>query len=283
MLIESAFLKLPELLLSSFTYKGNVEATVVNCLVTGLYMELIARSVPFPYSHITVEIPYPEQSRVGTVFRADLLFEAGGSIPLSSIPLLERYGFKKKQWLEAKSFFSKGNSSPSKTQNIGRVVKDVIRLCLFPEEGTGEHRDNGRYMLLVFDKHPSQYLAYSDRNWLKQIFEKRTPSVSIDLGSEKSSLVNAIVAQNSINARVDLSLSVLHFEPSTKTSSSVYWGYLFRIDKFSISINGKSIQSNGETNEYWGRDKVSALEAVRNEFSTLKSDEGDITSPSSQC
>jgi hypothetical protein len=281
MLIESAFLKLPELMLSSYTHKGNVEAMVVHHLVTGLQMELNSRSVPFAYNHIMVEMPYPKQSRAGTVFRADLLFESGGSVP--SVARLEQYGFKEKQWLEAKSFFSKGSSSPAKTQNIGRVVKDLVRLCLLPEELRGRIRQNGRYVLLVFDKHPAMYLAYSGRAWLEQIFKERTPSISIDLSKEKRSLISAIVAQGSVNARVDLSLSVLHFEPSTDTPAPVYWGYLLRIDKFSVWINDKSIQSDGESKEHWDNDKVSALEAVRNEFAALlKSDEGDITSASSR-
>ncbi len=184
MLIESAFLKLPELMLSSYTHEGNVEAMVVNHLATGLQMELNSRSVPFAYNHITVEKPYPKQSRTGTVFRADLLFESGGSVP--NVCRLDKYGFKEKQWLEAKSFFSKGNSSPPKTQNIGRVIKDIIRLCLLPEELQGSIRQNGRYVLLVFDNHPDKYLAYSDRGWLKEIFEERSPRISIDLSLEKA-------------------------------------------------------------------------------------------------
>jgi hypothetical protein len=275
MLIESAFLKLPELMLSSYTHRGNVEAMVVHHLATGLQMELNARSVPFGYNYITVEKPYPKQSRTGTVFRADLLFESGGSVPRGA--RIDQYGFKENQWLEAKSFFSKGSSSPAKTQNIGRVVKDVIRLCLLPEELQGSIRQNGRYVLLVFDKHPAKYLAYSDRGWLRQIFEERAPSVSIDLNSEKPSMVSSIVSQDSINAQVDLSLSVMHFEPSAKTPAPVYWGYLLRINRFAISINGKAIKSDGGAKEHWDSDKILALEAVRNEFAALmKSDKGDI-------
>lgn len=271
MLIESAFLKLPELMLSNYSHNGNVEAMVVHHLATGMQMELNSRSVPFAYSHITIEKPYPKQRRTGTVFRADLLFESVGTIP--SVARLEQYGFKEKQWLEAKTFFSKGSSSPATTQNVGRVVKDVIRLCLLPEELQGRISQNGRYVLLVFDKHPTKYLAYSGRDWLRKIFEERTPSVSIELNSEKPSLVSSIVGQNSINARVDLSLSVLHFEPSVEIPAPVYWGYLFRIDKFAISINDKSIQSDGEDKEHWDSTKVLELEAVRNEFTVLLKNE----------
>lgn len=276
MLIESAFLKLPELMLSNLTNRGNVEAMVVHHLVTGLQMEMNSRSVPFAYNHITVEKPYPNQKQSGTVFRADLLFESNGCIPDAA--RLEQYGLRDKQWLEAKTFFSKGKTKPASTQNIGRIVKDLIRLCLLPEECPGKIRQNGRYALLVFDKHPSKYLAYSDRIWVEKLFDGRTASISINLTSERASLINSIVRSSSINSQIDLSLSVTHFEPSSETPFPIYWGYLIRIDKYSIAINGKAIQSNGEFKEYWDHDKILLLNDVKNEFiSQLKNDEDDLT------
>ncbi len=83
------------------------------------------------------------------------------------------------------------------------------------------------------------------------------------MSSEKSSLVGSIVNQNSINAQINLSLSVLHFEPSIDAPRPVYWGYLLRVDKFAVSINDKTIQSGGEAKEHWDKAKVMALEAVR--------------------
>ncbi|KOO59248.1 hypothetical protein WH43_04540 [Rheinheimera sp. KL1] len=272
MLIESAFLKLPELMLSSYTHGGNVEAMVVNYLATGLQMELNSRSVPFAYNHITVEKPYPNQSRTGSVFRADLFFDSRGSLP--GLARLTQYGFKEMQWLEAKSFFSKGSSSPT-TQNVGRIIKDLIRLCILPEELPGYIRQNGRYALMVFDQHPSKYLAYKDRSWLEQIFEERTPSIHIDLTSEQKSLIRSVVGRDMINAKLDLKLSVLHFEPSAFIPKPVYWGYLLRIDEFSISINDSVIESRCESNDYWNKEKIAELASVKSEFvSLLKRDEG---------
>ena len=276
MLIESAFLKLPELLLSNHDHGENVESMVVHHLATGLQMELNSRSVPFAYNHITVEKPYPNQNQNRIVFRADLLFDSSGSVPRTT--RLNQYGFKEKQWLEAKSFFSNGKSKPPTTQNVGRVVKDVIRLCLLPEELQGRIRQNGRYVLLVFDRPPNEYLAFSDRKWLRQIFEKRTPSVTIDLNEEKPALVSAIASQRKIRAQVDISLSILHFEPSTDTPTPVFWGYLLRINTFTVSIHDKYIQSNGDTREHWDRDKIMELKAVRDEFAALlKSEKGEIS------
>ncbi len=280
MLIESAFLKLPELMLSSYQHEGSVEAMVVQHLATGLQMELNCRSVPFAYNHITVETPYPNQNHKGTVFRADLLFEAAGSVPSTS--RLKQYGFKEKQWLEAKSFFGRGKSSPATTQNIGRIIKDIVRLCLLPEELLGAIRQNGRYILLVFDSHPANYLAYSDRSWLKSMFEDMSPNLRIDLRAEKQSLVKAIVNSASIDAQIAVCLSKHYFEPTVQTPSPVYWGYLLRIDSFDVSINKKRIASSESIDERWDKDKIENLKSVRGEFTgLLKGDEGDITSASS--
>jgi len=263
-------------MLSSYQHKGNVEAMVVQHLATGIQMELNCRSVAFAYNHIAVEKPYPNQNQRGTVFRADLLFEATGSVPNSS--RLAQYGFKEKQWLEAKTFFGRTKSSPTTTQNIGRIVKDIVRLCLLPEELQGAIRQNGRYVLLVFDSQPKNYLAYSDRIWLKSMFEDKSPTLSIDLSREKKSLVKSVVNCDAIDAQIEVELSKHYFEPIIETPSPVYWGYLLRIDNFKISINEKHIASSLVGNQHWDRDKIKTLESVRGEFiKLLRGDEGDIT------
>lgn len=277
MLIESAFLKLPELMLSSYQHQRNVEAMVVQQLATGIQMELNCRSVPFAYNHITIEKPYPNQNERGTVFRSDILFEAKGSVPNTS--RLDQYGFKKKQWLEVKSFFGIKKSSPAKTQNIGRIVKDIVRLCLLPEELQGAIRQNGRYVLLIFDSHPKHYLAFSDRDWLSAMFDEISPNLSIDLRTEKMSLVKSIVNCDTINAQIEVGLSKHFFEPIIETPSPVYWGYLLRINDFKISINGKHIASSSFANEHWDADKIETLRLVKEEFTKLlRGDEVDITS-----
>ena len=67
MLMESAFLKIPELMVSNLN-SGNVEALVVQYLANSLQMELNCRSVPFAYNHVTVESPYPKQDKTGAFY-----------------------------------------------------------------------------------------------------------------------------------------------------------------------------------------------------------------------
>ncbi len=274
MLMESAFLKIPELMVSNLN-SGNVEALVVQYLANGLQMELNCRSVPFAYNHVTVESPYPNQDKTGAILRADLLFEDRGS-GMPSNYRLDQYGYKEKQWVEVKSFFSRRGSAPPTTQNIGRIIKDILRLCLLPEELQGRIRQNGRYVLLIFDKHPSKYLAYSGRDWLKSIFEDIDPILTVDLSKEKLSLVKEIVNASSIDAQIKTTFSKHYFEPIVE-GPSAYWGYLLRIDEFSIAINGKRIESKKDIDDLWDKEKVEALQSVRTEFVRLsKGDKGEI-------
>ena len=272
MLMENAFLKIPELMVSNLN-SSNVEALVVQYLANGLQMELNCRSVPFAYNYVIVEHPYPDQDQTGATLRADLLFkDLEGVMPNNY--RLDQYGYKTMQWVEVKSFFSRSKSVPPTTQNIGRIIKDILRLCLLPHELQGRIRQNGRYVLLIFDKHPSKYLAYSNRDWLKVIFEDIAPSLTIDLSEEKQSLVKGIVNASSIDAQIEITLSKHYFEPIAE-GPSAYWGYLLRIDEFSISINGKHVELKKDIN-MWDKEQVEALQSVRTEFiGLLKRDEGD--------
>jgi|LGOV01.1.fsa_nt_gb hypothetical protein len=276
MILESAFLKLPELMLSDTQNRGRVEAMVVQHLATGLQMELNCRSIPFAYNHITVEKPYPVQGQKGSVLRADLLFDAIGTIP--STCRLDQYGYKEKQWLEAKTFFSKSRDlNPPKTKNLGKIVKDLIRLCILPQELQGRIRQNGRYMLLVFDAHPSKYLAYSNRNWAFSMFEKESSTVQIDLTQEPKFLVNAVISSDQLDAVIDISFKRYVFEPVADNPFPIYWGYLFRLESFSISIEGEAIATNGESDEQWPPDKIDQIQSIRLKFISLLRGEDDIT------
>ncbi len=269
MLLESAFYKLPELMMSSIQSQGRVEAMVVQYMANGLQMELACRSVPFAYNHVIVERPYPNQRGKGNSFRADLLFDANGTIPSSC--WLHLYGFKDKQWLEAKTFFSKKSATPTKTQNLGKIVKDIIRLCLLPEELQGRSRQNGRYILLVFDRHPFKYLAYSKRKWVKTFIEDESGRVKIDLSLEPKSFIKSIVNSDQLSSTLTISFKRFKFEPCQNESSTVYWGYLYRIEAWSITLEGKEVCSTGEVDERWDAEKISELKEVRTIFLSLLS------------
>lgn len=72
MLIENAFFKLPELLISNFKQRGSIEATIVHLFGVALQMELNSRSIPLPFNHVSVEKPYSSWKFKGRPIRADL-------------------------------------------------------------------------------------------------------------------------------------------------------------------------------------------------------------------
>jgi hypothetical protein len=266
MLLESAFYKLPELM-SDTQNSGQVEASVVQYLANALQMEINSRSAPFSYNLIFVEEPYPIKKSRGSQLRADLLFYAGKAIPSTSQFFLKYYGFRVEQWLEAKTFFR--SSGQAKTQNLGKIVKDIMRLCLLPEEFQGKNRNIGRYLLLVFDKHPRQYLAISNRQWAEDLINKEKGNVEIDLSVERDSVIKQIVNRDQLSCLLKFSFKRYAFEPCQDDISSLYWGYLYRIEEWSVSIDGDEIESTGAFDEEWPKEKIEELDRVRSKFLKL--------------
>ena len=55
MIIENAFLTLPELLTSNYAHEDTFEETVAHFLSVAILMELNARNIPRPYEHVYKE------------------------------------------------------------------------------------------------------------------------------------------------------------------------------------------------------------------------------------
>ncbi len=72
MIIEGAFLKLPELLLGHMFPKEQYEATIANRLAMGVLLELSARNIELPMHRIHLEKPYKDVSKSRSPGRADL-------------------------------------------------------------------------------------------------------------------------------------------------------------------------------------------------------------------
>ena len=173
MIVESAFYKLPELLLHHSSPESQYEATIISNLAMALLLELNARNVPMPQSRIHVECSYSMQYLSATA-RGDLFVDLGELYPLGS--RLTHYGVKEKNWLEAKFYGGIGRAagSETKTSNPGTLVRDLLRLCLFVEELRTRSRDNGRYFLAVFNREPKAYLAFhrADRQQLHGLWRR---------------------------------------------------------------------------------------------------------------
>ena len=267
MIVENAFLKLPELLTSYLDHGDAFEATVVHLLATAIHMELNSRNIPRPFEHVYSEKPYPARGEDGKAIRVDLFVDLQGAVLITSRMAL--YGTREQNWIEAKAFLSstRAASTPTKTVNAGKLLRDLLRLCLLPQELPGSARQNGRYMLIVSDKKTSDYFAMKDRKWLSDLFSEGVTDIEVDLSEEPNSLRGGVGPGfiQTHDLRLNLKLHNLAFEPSNENPPPVYWGYLLRISYFQIKVSDFDIQYE-DNPEY-------ALDERRvNQFHTIRAE-----------
>lgn len=174
MIVEAAFLKLPELLETSAGSRHVTEATVVHTLTTALMMELNVRNIPHPTKHV-VEKP-STLAGPGSSYNADLYVDLHGAV--SRPELVAGYGYRKDCWLEAKTFGMRPQER-RRSEDVGRVVRDILRVCIFPEESQGRFRDNARYLLIVSGVEPAQFWNGAEmREWINALTEPGEQNVS---------------------------------------------------------------------------------------------------------
>jgi hypothetical protein len=268
MIIENAFLKLPELLTSNYDHGDTFEATVVHYLATAIHMELNSRNIPRPFEHVATEKPFPTKAIDGKAIRCDLFVNLKGAVLMGT--RIELYGTRELNWVEAKVYMgsSRASSTPPKTSHAGKILRDLLRLCLLPEELQGRMRQNGRYMLIVCDSHPSEYLPLKNRGWLSTLFKEKDPVLEIPLSNEPDTLRSAI--GSSFIQNPDLKLIVklhsLAFEPEGTTPSPVFWGYLFRVSSFTIRLADNEITFVDPSAAPWDENLNSRLQLIRTEF-----------------
>jgi len=121
--IESAFYKIPEILLSN--NRSNLyEASVRNILSLSFLLEFNARNIASPMERIKLEQKYPD-----TKWRCDLLLDLEG---LYDKFIYKHFGVAEKNWFEIKYFGGRGRrkGTETKTGNIGKILNDILRLCI---------------------------------------------------------------------------------------------------------------------------------------------------------
>ena len=175
MIIESAFLKLPELLISSTDHGDIYEATIVHFMSLAINMELNSRNITKPYEYVFTEKPYFSSVKKRRRLQSDLFVNLENL--MFNDPRNYLYGVRDKNWIEVKAYLgsTRHQSSEPKTVHSGKIIRDLLRLCVLPEEFQGKHRVNGRYLLQVFSDVPDKYLAFSrstNRGWLNNFFKE---------------------------------------------------------------------------------------------------------------
>jgi hypothetical protein len=265
MILEGAFYKLPELLLGHDFPRRQYEATLASHLAMAVLLELNARNIPMPQSRIHVERPYPLE-KAGPANRADLYVDLKGVSPGLHLP---HYGVKDHNWIEVKFHASigRGAGSEPKVENAGRILQDLLRLCLFVKELESKTRDNTRYFLVVFNREPGAYLAFQRRSqsgqgreWLRQLLSPGRHQLEVSLQGETATFIRTVgagLAGLADSLEMTLDVVTYAFEPTAQPSEVLYQGYLVRIINFTIRLGLDKLIYDDSSNTKWTDEQVS--------------------------
>jgi len=254
-IIEGAFLKLPETLETMAGGRVLYEPMVAHAMATSVLLELYARNVPFPSQHVTLEKPFVESPK-GRPPQVDLFVDLGSSLPSNR---LEGYGCRSENWIEVKAYVSstrKTGPTRRRTEEAGAIVRDLLRVCLLPNEYQGRIRKNARYLLMVHSSDPNDYWSGKhDRTWVADLTRPGSHKLEVPLAHLPGPAVRAIGGGMRSKPLQEFRLHVdnLTFSPawSTQSGLSRYWGSLTRIRQFSVRGPGWAVSFQDLANSQW--------------------------------
>ena len=223
MLIEGVFMKIPEVL----NYHGNeqylYESSITHLFSNSLMLELNARNIDNPLNKILFEKRYNPKinKRCDIYTNFDFLNDN-----------LSNYGYYKENYIEVKYFgnLSKNRGSQAKSENAGSIVCDIYRLISL------KTYDNlvGRYSMIIFDDHPSKYLAFSRadgsiRKWVQDLFKPGISNLFFNLEMEPKTIKNIFKRDYLYkkNLQINTKIRVTTFSPINNNLG--YYGSLIQI------------------------------------------------------
>ncbi len=264
MIIEPAFFKLPELLLGHSFPSEQYEPTITTYVSLGILSELNSRNVDNPAARISAERPYPLASGF-KIARVDLHVDLSGLYSRGLWHSL--YGMKPSNWVEVKYFGGIGRSrgEETKTENAAYIMLDILRLCLFVREETSPQRENGRYLLCVFNRKPETYVAFrrrgghGDRDYLISLL---TPGmhrgVGFSLDEEPPSFGRVLGVSprlGATNLTLVMDAVTVGFEPYELKSDYLYWGYLIRIMNYEVMLGELKLTYSDTSEDMWTKEQ----------------------------
>lgn len=274
MLLEQAFHALPEILCGSRYPGQDYESGIVTALTMAVLQELNGRNVPNPLSCIQGERLYEDNGFTtplnGTRYlRADLVLDVR-SLRVASKRLGDCYGWRHENWLEAK-FFRSRNQPTNKTAPTAMLLADLLRLAVLVPERPNRQSFKGRYLLHIYDRHPSEYLS-SRRNktktsssgsrlWVKHVYAPGSHMVTIEDLDKEPSTVQAELGQMG-NLKLIMDITNITLEPrQVQQQAPIYWCVLTRIDSVKC-IDGQSGFTIGDDRNVM-EDSVGDFELIR--------------------
>ena len=240
MIIEQAFVALPELLLGNYYAVQEYEAGIVGVLNMAILQELNGRNVGHPIQHLQAERRYNPalQRRVDLYVNTRRLMVANRR--------LGNYGWRHHNWVEAKFYRNKSSvqrHATNKAMYQGQLIADLIRLtCLVPLT-LGDRDSNGRYFLHVYDDEPKYYLAYQDRPWVKALHQAGRQDIVIEQLAGESGTAKSQFGEGLQELQIQATVTnLVNFPVATPDAVTHYWCVLTRFDAFSVTLNHSSFQ-----------------------------------------
>lgn len=243
MLIESAFFKLLhiwtaqeriKILNQTKLFKSHdrtfYEAQVASEFANLVMNELSDAGVHIPESFVIQNCPYPDDSyrRVDVKVSLHEYFDA--------VKMLPSY-ISKNNFIEVKLFA--GGGTEAKTYNIGSILNDMLRLELLTKTISVKHKDSSKYMIVCFDNHPKNYLAYNRgtggrRQWIGDLLiPSRFGENIYKQAKGNTSNINIMPVLN-FSGRIELDLSDTSDIPGTMFDAITHGLDKVRINRTSI-------------------------------------------------
>jgi len=235
MIVEGAFYNLPETVTRIEYTKHEKkdtsthvhEAVLSGYFVMSLLNELNSRNIQNPMEKIVLEQPYPHHHKK----RCDI-YTKFGTIFQGIDLQMEGLGYRTNNYIEVKFFFEKQPpSSGRKTANVGRILYDLFKLSILLK-----NNNDGKYLLIVFNRNKEQYLAFNkrggkEREYLRKLFTAGEQEIHIDLNREVQSVKKEVKIPKSKN-KFDLKFHTLAIETNDEADNSngqKFHFYLIRV------------------------------------------------------
>lgn len=277
MLLEQAFHALPEILCGSRYPGQDYESGVVMALTMAILQELNGRNVPNPLGCIQGECLYEKTGFANAganprYLRADLVLDTR-PLWVASKRLGDRYEWRHFNWLEAKFFRARTEQKgTNKTAPTASLLADLLRLASLVPEKPGKKSENGRYLLHIYDRVPTEYIATrrnkkkndpnaigGTRQWATALHTPGVHQLRVDsLDKEPASFQATLGAMGTLQLNLEITNIVLSPRAITNPNDgTVYWCVLTRIDKVecldgarTFSIGADRLVSEGAAGDF---------------------------------
>lgn len=222
-LIEGAFMKIPEVLNFYRDEHYLYESSITHLFSNSLILELNARNIDNPLNKIFFEKRYnPKVNKRCDIYTNFNFLDHN----------LYNYGYYKENYIEVKFFgnISKKRGSETKSENAGSIICDIYRLIY----NTSSIKNKGLYSLIIFDDNPTKYLAFSradgtTRDWAKNFLKPGVHKLNFDLNREPNTIKNIFKRDCLYNDNLVINTKIRVTTFSPINSNSGYYGSLIQI------------------------------------------------------